>query len=91
MLGMPGHCVLDVTFLQRSIPGRDDGPAPREPLQHAERVLMQCELEEELDVVQQDGVTPGLGDDPIEKRRDSNGPLPLGQVEKAAGEARHRR
>lgn len=47
---------------------------------------MQCEIEEELDVVQQDDVTSGLGDDLIEKRCDSNGPLPLGQVEKSAGE-----
>ena len=38
---------------------------------------MQGDIEEDLDVVQQDDVTPGLSDDLIEKRCDSNGPLPL--------------
>ena len=47
---------------------------------------MQCDIEEDLDVVQQDDVTPSLSDDLIEKSCDSNRPLPLGQVEKTAGE-----
>ena len=48
-------------------------------------------IEEELDVVQQDDVALGLGGDPLEKRRNSDGPLPPGQIEKTAGGARHRR
>ena len=55
-------------------------------MQQTERILTQRDIEQELDVVQQDDVACGLGDDSPEKKWNPDATLPLGQVEQTTGE-----
>src|SRR5215471_14050796 len=64
---MVGRGVDKVAVLDRPTPGGHYRPVPRDALQESQRVLLQRDFKEDLDVVEQDNVTFGLHDDLIEE------------------------
>jgi len=74
-----------VLAVDGAAPSRDHRLVPREPLQKPQRVLLERDIEEDLDVVQKNHIGCGCAHDFCEEPGQLQGTLALGEVEHAPG------